>query len=194
MRTSIKTQKQKNRVAVHTLLSTDDVFDAIRKGDERVLTQVYEEYRNPFFRWIKHQYSICEEVSQEIYQKAFIIFYENVKSGKLTTLKSSIRTYIFGIGKHLVRDHWRECKKAFDTLEELPESCHGLDMKTEEEELAEFHQSWMANMIGILPEKAQKILTLYYYNNYSMEAIAYEMGYKNEKVAKKVRRKLRWKR
>ena len=42
----------------------------------------------------------------------------------------------------------------------------------------------MARLLNKLGEPCQQLLTLFYFNNYTMESIAETMGYKNDKVAK----------
>ena len=42
-----------------------------------------------------------QDEAAEVYQKAFTIFYFNIRDGKLTELSASLETYLFGIGKRV---------------------------------------------------------------------------------------------
>ncbi|MEO1438375.1 MAG: hypothetical protein AAFV80_22730, partial [Bacteroidota bacterium] len=78
-----------------------EMLDQIRGGDQQLLKTLYEEYREAFLAWSLKHYQLDEEEIIEVFQKAFTIFYFNIKEGKLYELSSSLKTYLFGIGKHL---------------------------------------------------------------------------------------------
>lgn len=139
--------------------------------------------------WLKGTYRIGKESDAgEIYQRSFTVLYVNAKNGKLDSVEASIETYLYGVAKFVVLE-WQREQQVFSesSSEEL----------SSEKEIEEFHKIFEAAQIddsmlrqmqdGLsqLGDKCQQILKLFYWKNYSMEAIARETGYKNESVAKK---------
>lgn len=163
------------------------VLAQIRGGNERILSRLYETHRLPFMRWARHQYGCEADEASEIYQRAFVILYNNAKKGKMDNLRSSIRTYLFGIGKNLMYNLWRDRSRDMTHLDDLPEDLHELDITYAEKDHKAHQRLWIEDLLDQLNEKARQVLYLYYYANYSMESIANAMGYKSEQVAKKIK-------
>lgn len=139
--------------------------------------------------WLKGTYRIGrQEDAGEIYQRSFTVLYMNTKKGKLDSIEASVETYLYGIAKFVVRE-WQREEQAFseNSSQEL----------VSEKEIVDFHEIFesakvddsmvrqMQKGLSELGETCQQILKLFYWKNYSMEAIAREAGYKNESVAKK---------
>jgi RNA polymerase sigma factor (sigma-70 family) len=163
---------------------------AIKEDNERVIHELYNSSQAKFVNWIKGKYKIApQEACLEIYQRSFTVLYFNVKKGKLNDLDASIETYLFGIGKMVVREWWREASKyKEDDLNEAMEDLSKIDLfgdalnqKSDKFELTEQLAKGM-NEIG---EPCKTVLQLFYWEQNSMEAIAIKLNYKNEQVAKK---------
>ncbi len=160
------------------------LLERVREGDERLLSELYADHRSPFVRWAMKQFRSDEDEATDLYQKAFTIFYLNVKDGKLTDLTSSIRTYIIGIGKRVAYDHIKKEHRRIDNVELEPEIKY-LDYQFLDSEHESHIQSVIKDLLENLDGTCRKILKLYYFSKYSMESIANSMNYKNDKVAKK---------
>lgn len=155
----------------------------IRNGDEQFLRTLYESKRPNFASWFQKTYSISRQQAIDLFQKAFSIFYFNVKDGKIVSLKSSIETYIFGIGKMLMKEEYRRENK-LTSLEDVPD-VRLADYSIFNSEQNEHEQSLLKKVMAALKEPCKTLLTLYYFNNYSLENIATMLGYKNQGVVKK---------
>lgn len=68
--------------------------------------------------------------------RTVIAFYENVRTGKIVALKSSITTYIIGIGKHMLYRHLKKMKP-MRPLDEIDEGTLGTVTNTYLEQLVE---------------------------------------------------------
>ena len=78
------------------------LLELIKKGDPKTLKKLYDENRKPFIGWANQFYQADEEDAIEIFQKAFTIFYFNVKDAKLVELTSSVKTYLYSMMQLLV--------------------------------------------------------------------------------------------
>ncbi len=52
-----------------------------------------------------------DDISAEVYQKAFTILYFNIKDGKITELTSSLKTYLYAIAKNVFKERFRDKHK-----------------------------------------------------------------------------------
>lgn len=167
-----------------TLYSKEQLLARIRQGDDRVLNKLYNDYRGRFLGWAMGRYQCNEDTAAEVYQKAFTILYFNIKNRKVTALTSSLETYLFGIGKNVFRERYKD---KFNQMQSIDER---FDLKEVDMTIIEKHQkvhqrAAIDDLLSQLGEPCKSILLLYYYKKFSMESIAREVGYKNELVAKK---------
>jgi DNA-directed RNA polymerase specialized sigma24 family protein len=166
---------------------TDDSVDAqllrIKNGDERFLRALYERVRPTFASWFQKTYSISRQQSVDLFQKAFSIFYFNTKDGKIVSLRSTIDTYLFGIGKVLMKEEYRRDSK-LTSLDDVPDISLA-DYSIFNPEKSEHEQDLLKKVMIALEEPCKSLLIFFYFNNYSLARIAEELGYKNEGVVKK---------
>ena len=160
------------------------LLEDIKKGDDLLLEKLYAEYRSEFIIWAGRRYNCADSTSAEVYQKAFTILYFNIKDDKITELKSSLKTYLFAIGKNVFRERFRD--KHQQTLEldkgaEVQEVDYHIDRNYQKE-----HQKKVvAKLLERIGEPCKTVLHLFFFKRYSVEAIAYSMGYKDERVVSK---------
>lgn len=155
----------------------------VRTGGDQFLKMLYESKRAGFVAWFQKTYKMERREALDLFQKAFSAFYFNVKDGKITSLKSSMDTYIFGIGKIMIKEAIRKNSKLVD-IDELHEVELADYSYLDEENVS--HDSRIVRVIlDKLEDPCKTLLTLYYFGNYSMEIIAEKMGYKNQGVVKK---------
>lgn len=165
---------------------TDITLEALRQGSDAALRKVYEENRAKFVNFAR-RYQLSDEENVDIYQDAFIIFYDNIRNGKVESFTSSISTYLFGIGKYLIFDRMKKNKKTINTEFDLAivgkedELMHGLELQeaglTKEQRLLEKH-------FAALGTSCQELLTLFYYRGFTIEEIVDYTDYNSENVVK----------
>jgi len=169
----------------------DDVLlQEIRKGHETALEILYNKYRTKFVGVLINTKKCDEETAFELYQITIVIVYENIMSGKFTTMnnENSLWNYIFRTGINKYYDWKRKEMKttgfsdgyfnnlAFEEtdIEELivEETCKLKDLTNMEKALAK------------MGHPCTTLLELFYYENKSMTEIAAELNYNNSNVAK----------
>ncbi|WP_188504963.1 RNA polymerase sigma factor [Parapedobacter pyrenivorans] len=156
----------------------------IRKGNERALDELYVTNKARFLRYGKH---ILDDnmVLEDIYQDAIIAFYENVRTGKVTELKSAISTYIISIGKFMLYRYLRNSRPttSLETgdLQEIDWVISNyIENVTDEDETV----SLLQNAIKKLGEPCSTILRMFYYDDKEPTAIMKLLGYANTDVVK----------
>ena len=161
-------------------------LEDLRKGSEKTLRKVYEENRGKFLNFAR-RYNLSEDENIDIYQDTYVIFYDNVMSGKIKSFTSSISTYLFSIGKHLIFDQMRKNKKTvgdnydLSLVGDADEQVSSLEIErpelTNEQVLLQKH-------FNALGAKCQELLSLFYYRGFTIQEIMEAENYNSENVVK----------
>ncbi|MGB1241369.1 MAG: RNA polymerase sigma factor [Chitinophagales bacterium] len=156
------------------------VISLIKNGDERILTKIYKTHRNDFIRYARSSFSCDNETAKDVFQEVMIAFSRNIHRGYLEELTVSLKSYLFDIGKKkLITLKTRNGKRG--NIEE--QHLFRVEMTTYSSDTTPFQED-VKNHVRTLDGKCQEILGLFYWKRFSMEAIANEMGFKNEQVAR----------
>jgi len=156
----------------------------IKRDDPRGLSLVYELFRTEFIHWIIKFNRCGKEDAQEYYQASVMIVYDNIHQGKLESLQSSLKTYLFGIGKNLSWHHQRQEVRKQKAGAEFYLQAH-VNEETREEIFAQDNNlEIVRRSFNRLGDPCHTLLDLYYYKKKSMEEITEELQYKNTDTAK----------
>lgn len=150
-------------------------------NDEEFLKWLYGEWRNDFRSWSEKRYQLTASESSEIYQDAFLQLFINIRERKVTVIEHP-RTYFFGIGKNLLRQHFKKSGRTMEGLDnvEIVDNADYLTGRVKTEESEE-----VMKVLDYFGDPCRKLLLMFYYQQYSHEVIAARMGYKNDQVVKK---------
>ena len=150
-----------------------EIIQKIRAGGQTELGMIYEEYRTEFLQWITREYDCSMDDGKDLYQLVILIFYDNIKRGKLEHLVSSIKTYLFGIGKNLAKDNMRKEKKFIPINQEKWIKEYLID---EPDQHIDDNIFGMAKKALVkLGQPCQRLIELFYYENKSMQEITEAM-------------------
>ena len=162
------------------------LFNSLKSGQQGAFKEVYQGNRELFLNYGR-KYNLTDPDILDIYQDAYIAFYENIVNGRLTELTSAISTYIISIGKYMIMDMMRKNKKKVEgnvSLEQVnyvDEEITTFDIYTEE---ITDEEKLLANYLEKLGEKCRAILILFYYKKYSIKDIMAAGNYNSENVVK----------
>jgi RNA polymerase sigma factor (sigma-70 family) len=163
-----------------------EVIARIKAGHEEDLDEIYRKYRKEFLLWVTRTYHCSEEDGKDIFQSTVIIFFESIIKGKLTELKSSIKTYLFAIGKNKILELSRTQNKEV-MIEAVNENEHFYLPKEPEEGLENFKK--VEKCLETLGDPCKTILQLYYYQKLSITQITEKLNYKNDDTSKNLKYK-----
>ena len=150
------------------------IVEKIKDGKDAILEELYVKYRQEFISWVQRKYQCDPEDAKDIYQ-----FY--ILNNRLTSLTSSIKTYLFAIGKNKALEINKKGKR-FQLIEN-----HKYDQLTDEITLdSNFEKNLkiVTQCLEMLGDPCNTILQLYYYYKKSMEDIMLRMDYKNTDTVK----------
>ncbi len=163
-------------------MSENEILARIRNDGQQQLALIYEKYRSEFLHWISKEFHCSPEDSKDIYQVSILIFYDNVKSGKLEHLVSSIKTYLFGIGKNVVREHLRKIKR--NTLFQQERSLREYFVDEPNDQIDECVFEAANKAVAKLGDNGRKLIELFYFERKSMKEISTILKYNNSATAK----------
>lgn len=158
--------------------------DALKTDNYFLIKELYNTNRNPFLNFAK-QYNIAEIDCIDLYQDAIILLRKQAISGKLYDVKSSLKTYLFGIGKHLIYKKIKEysLKTNFDSvLHKVNDGYDEIQIETEKELTQE--QQILQYYFKQLGKSCQQMLTLSFYRGLTNDEIATLEGYESEAVVR----------
>jgi len=160
-----------------------EALASLIKDRNQSLEKIYNEYRSSFLQFAK-KYDIDHASLIDIYQDAFIALREHAINGKLENIKSSVKTYLFSIGKYMIYDHLRMQKKTVSI-----ENSGFKDISDTENPILEYpqltpQQQLLQRHFKTLGKRCQEMLTLFYYRGLTIEEITENLGYENKNVVK----------
>ncbi|MDH7448366.1 RNA polymerase sigma factor [Aquimarina sp. 2201CG14-23] len=155
----------------------------LKKGHNQALEKIYNEYRSAFLQFAK-KYDLDHDALVDVYQDAFIALREHAINGKLDDIKSSVKTYLFSIGKYMIYDHLRKQKKtiSYENSIDYKETSDTQDFFKEPQLTAE--QQLLRQHFKNLGKRCQEMLTLFYYRGLTIDEITDNLGYENKNVVK----------
>ncbi len=166
-------------------LSMDKEEVEILKSDDRLrLKAMYNGYRAEFLGFGK-RYGLDQDALADVYQEAFLALRKRAILGKLDVVDSSMKTYLFGIGKFKIYDELK--KKQMKVPYEA--NLHVADQDIPEILLNDIRpltqeQILLRKYFKQLGEKCRQVLTLFYYRGLNIKEIAEQAGYSNINVVK----------
>lgn len=170
----------------HKLMSTTNHYTAIvqkiRSGDMTTLDEVFTDNRNAFISQLMKNYQIPLEEIKDIYAVAATIFYDNIMSGKLTTLTVKPLSYLLGIGQNLVKEWVRKQKNVPVDIEKIL-----INHIAEETPVTDSYEQKLRLVISKLAELGKvckEILELFYFERRSIPEITKRLGFANVDTAK----------
>lgn len=160
----------------------EDIIARIGAGDEEEIVSLYTLYKQDFIHWAGFKFRLDREEALDIFQDTLVSFYDSIKQGKLTHIRYSVKTYLFAIAKHMIYNKLKYDQK-FAADEENFEKFSSLETTDEPLMLSE-RKKVMITMLEQMGEPCYTILKLFYFDAFSMEAIAGRLQYKNTDVVK----------
>ena len=159
-------------------------IEDLRSDDRLKLKALYNRYRAEFLGFGK-RFNLDQDALADVYQEAFLALRKRAINGKLYDIQSSLKTYLFGIGKYMIFDVLKEKKRnvSFESNlhlvgDDIPEiELDPMPPLTQEQLL-------LRKYFKDLGEKCRQVLTLFYYRGLNIKEIAQVAGYGNANVVK----------
>lgn len=149
--------------------------EELRNGNRDALKQVYTAYRTDFLKYA-YTYKLSEEDALDIYHDTIIAFNKSFYRNKTSLTNSSIKTYLFGIGKNKIYNHFKKSKKVHLVKEEADEGYESISI---ESKTPTVEQIALSKALDKISKSCRTLLQLFYYRNLDIEEIVKLTDYKD---------------
>ena len=163
-------------------MNKEQSLRGLLKNPEVEFNRLYNDYKNDFMAFAR-TFSIDDDSIADVYQEAFLSFYENLLNGKITSLTSSIKTYVFSIGKYKIYEYLRKNAK-LRLVDEPIETNVSIDNLDLDESILSERQILLKKNIQKLGKQCQLILEYFYLKGMNLEDIKNYENYENTNVVK----------
>ncbi|WP_299523301.1 sigma-70 family RNA polymerase sigma factor [Winogradskyella sp.] len=157
----------------------EDLQQRLRADDKSALEFIYKSYKSEFLNFSK-RYDLNIDDALDIYQDSVIAMYQNFVMNQLELSNSTIKTYLFGIGKHKIYKVSNLNKTRLKIENDIEES---EEVITKEHQL-NYYQKQLSELIGNISESCRELLRLFYYRNLTIQEIVDLTQYKDANTVK----------
>jgi RNA polymerase sigma-70 factor (ECF subfamily) len=157
-------------------LSDAERIEAILNRDEFLTGRIYSQFRDEFINFLRKMIRNEDNYLQDIYSEAFCKLCDKIYNNTLnaSTLTSTLKSYLFGIGKFMMMEHRRKLKNgALVILSDIP------DIVEDDSGFIIENEKIVAAALDQLGEPCHSLLVKKYWEGKSGEEIAVELNYKN---------------
>ncbi len=167
-------------MAKHSLMPEPENFADLLKKNDEAIRKLYEDNRNGFILFAK-RYDLDQEDIVDIYQDAIIALCENATKGKLDNLQSTVKTYLFAIGKFMI---FQKLKTINRVLPLEDSDFITMEWNDYNEEKNDFQVAALQKNFSKLGQQCQKVLRFFYYEEKKLDEIQEILNYTNKDVLK----------
>ncbi|MEM1216930.1 MAG: sigma-70 family RNA polymerase sigma factor [Bacteroidota bacterium] len=159
----------------------ETVLKTLATGKTAAWRQVYDDWRSPFrLYFLKYTKQSPEQVN-ELFQDAMVVLHRKIVNGGLQApLQSTLKTYLFGIGKMLYR---KQRSASVNWEDDIPEVA--IPSEAENRIVMQEQAAWVRQLLDRIGDKCRDILEKIYLQGYSMEAAAEDLGMSGAGAARK---------
>ncbi|MGB3606885.1 MAG: RNA polymerase sigma factor [Psychroserpens sp.] len=151
----------------------------LRADDKKALETVYLKNQDAFINYAK-SLKIDSMTALDIYQDSVIAMHQNFVTRQLRLETSSVKTYLFAIGKHKIysflNTEKRKVNSNHDTLEFE-------EIQLEESAPTEL-QIQLSQNLKLISESCQTVLRLFYYRGLTIDEIVEQTDYKDSNTVR----------
>lgn len=183
-------------IAPKKSLSDTNVIRELQRRNERVTETFYNECKKYFMSSYKAVFS-REDIKEDVFQQSFVKLWTEIESrrifldgndhiqrrdrwGNIRTLTCNLKTFLIDIAKNDYRDWLRndrlKLEDEFEYFAHMVESRSAIMPNDSSDSLQE---QIVANCVFSLPPRCKEILTMFYYDNMSLDEIIQVRGEKN---------------
>jgi len=142
---------------------SNKLVQQLKEGDQQVLKTIYLENKSIFINYLR-RYDLDEETLNDIYQDAVVALYENARKGTIDNLKSTVSTYLIGIGKFMCLNKHKQKKREvfFENDEAMLSNEDYQEIALDHSTGATEQQKLISKHFEQLGQKCKEILSLFY--------------------------------
>jgi RNA polymerase sigma factor (sigma-70 family) len=147
---------------------------ALKEGHEDALEGLYLRYREDFFYWAGRRFKGNRQDFEDAWEETVVVFFEQVRSGLLAEIRTSVRTFLFVVGYRILLKKQRKMRRIF-LKDEIDDAMAGMEWP--EEQYSPEEREKLEVAMTALSEPCREILILRYYEEMGIPEIQARLGY-----------------
>lgn len=155
----------------------------IKMGNTEAIEMIYRTYRDDFVEWLKSNTNCDEQRALDVFQESVLALYKNIKAEKLKHFTSSIKWYLFSIGKKIHITQMRKKKVKINFMADVPDIGESVLTPSLRDDTKDRQEAYILKALKHMSDPCYTILYLFYYEKEKITAIAQKLGYKNANIA-----------
>ena len=169
-------------------MSEQILLEKIKQKDESTIIELYNEHKDAFFGFLRKDFSSLDEDNlQDLYQEAWYAVYRNIKDGRLLQLTSTLKTYLFQIGRNQAISLVKKLNKMNSDEEVRDDGWDDEDIDDIEDVQAK-KSLILRKAVDMLSESCRKIMKLFYFEMKKLDEILYLLDDYSSKDALKTKK------
>lgn len=157
-----------------------ELQERLRRDDRSALETIYKEHKVVFVNYAK-TYNLSEDDALDIYQDAAIALYQNFVTKQVVLTKSSVKTYLFGIGKNKIFKFLNAKNRQLKKVDTTDDGIEEIHMETDN--VTEL-QLQLAKNLKQISESCNELLRLFYYRGLTIDEIVEQTTYKDSNTVR----------
>jgi RNA polymerase sigma factor (sigma-70 family) len=157
------------------------ILDLIRSGDEEALVRLYESNRRSVTALVTRNRGTIDDAN-DVLQEALVILWERVRQGRYEA-RAKLSTFVYATAKNIWLRHLARQRRE-TPMDMLPDTSPAEDPSPLEEMVVTETAARVAHALSRLGEPCKTLLTLFYWEEASMQEIAMRLGFANAETAK----------
>ena len=178
------------------LLADTEIIREIQRRNERVTETFYNECKKYFMSSYKAVFS-REDIKEDIFQQSFVKLWTEIETrkifldvnnniqrrdrrGNIRALICNLKTFLIDIAKNDYRDWLRNDRLNLE--DDFESFAHMVEVRSAvmpDESSESLQEQIVASCVFDLPPRCKEILTMFYYDNMSLDEIIQARGKKN---------------
>lgn len=159
------------------------LVSAVLQRDRKATAEFVDRYADSIYGYVRHRLIPRADLVDDLVQETFLAAWESLPKFQG---QSSLRTWLLGIARHKVEDHYRSLLRATVPIEEDVELPAAVSPQAVEASLdRERLEARVQQVLGNLPEAYSLVLLWRYWEKRSARDIANQIG-KTEKAVERL--------
>ncbi len=161
--------------------SDSELVAAVLRKDRKATAEFVSRFGGAVHGYLARRLMPKREVMEDLFQHVFLEAWQGLESFRG---QSSVKTWLLGIARHKVQDHYRRRLREFQFDEDAPEPADGEDLALSFEQDEASRRVW--RVLATVDEDARILLLWRYWEGWTADSMASETG----KTVKAVERAL----
>jgi RNA polymerase sigma-70 factor, ECF subfamily len=151
--------------------SDSELVVAVLRKDRKATAEFVSRFGGAVHGYLVRRLMPKRDLVEDLFQQVFLEAWQGLESFRG---RSAVKTWLLGIARHKVQDHYRRRLREFQFDEDAPEPAHGEDLALSLEQDEAARRVWQ--VLAAVDEDARILLLWRYWEGWSAELMASETG------------------